>query len=171
MESSGSGLTSEWRLVPGFLGYQVSNSGQVRSIVNGTWKQLKPTLTSYGYHRVSLVMCTGKKKHMQVHRIVALAFIGPDNGLVVNHKNGIKTDNCVSNLEWVSRKRNVQHAVELGLMRSGEEHHNSKLTEELVREIRERAKTEPQKSIAKEMQLSTAIISQVVRRRRWNNVL
>lgn len=52
-----------------------------------------------------------------VHRLVALAFIGPDNGLIVNHKNGIKTDNRPENLEYVTFQENVVHAFSIRLIK------------------------------------------------------
>lgn len=72
-------------------------------------KQLKQKKDRYGYLVVSMMK---NKKHFfkTIHRIVAETFIpNPDNKPQVNHKNGIKTDNSVSNLEWVSSQENVIH--------------------------------------------------------------
>lgn len=64
-----------------------------------------------GYLRVGLMNPEGKQKSVQVHRVVALAFIpNPENKPVVNHKNGIKTDNRVENLEWNTISENTRHA-------------------------------------------------------------
>ena len=115
-----------WKDIKNYEGwYQVSDSGQVRSldreveykdgrkrVFKGT--VLKPRFTK-GYPTVNL----GKNKKMetfQVHRIVANHFLEkPSYAECVNHIDGIKTNNNVSNLEWVTYARNNQHAREMGL--------------------------------------------------------
>ena len=71
------------------------------------------------------------------HKIIMLVFnYNPNyNNLEINHINGNKYDNSISNLEWVSHSQNVQHAYDNGLMASGENHRFSILTENQVREI------------------------------------
>lgn len=65
-----------------------------------------------GYLRVNLWI-NGKAKQMGIHRLVAIFYIdNPDNKPQVNHINGIKHDNKVENLEWVTNKENIEHAVE-----------------------------------------------------------
>mgnify|MGYP001769294390 CR=1 FL=1 len=118
-----------WKDIKNYEGwYQVSDSGQVRSldrevkyrdgrkrVFKGT--VLKPRFTK-GYPTVNL----GKNKKMetfQVHRIVANHFLEkPSYAECVNHIDGIKTNNNVSNLEWVTYARNNQHAREMGLNNS-----------------------------------------------------
>ena len=96
-------------------------------------------LNSTGYWRVDLQK--GKtKRSVFVHRLVAEAFIPKKEGCdYVNHKDGNKRNNNVSNLEWCTRSENVRHAYATGLMHgptvSGEKHHNSKLTDEEAIEI------------------------------------
>lgn len=70
------------------------------------------------------------------HRLVAQAFIlNPDNKPEVNHKNGLKTDNRVSNLEWATPTENIQHAIRTGLLtfKSGQEHHRTALNTEQIK--------------------------------------
>jgi hypothetical protein len=103
-----------WVAVKGFNGlYEVSNFGRVKGLKTG--KVLKPRITAYGYLEVGLCN-SGKRKSKTVHRIVAENFLLKGEGrLVVNHIDGEKRNNHTSNLEWVTQKENVNHAVKLGL--------------------------------------------------------
>ena len=112
----------EWRPVVGFEGYEVSDTGLVRSIDRtmhrlNKWgtvtphlykgRMIKPWITKDGYFQLEL----NHGKKMVVHRLVAMAFVPGDFGLTVNHKNGNKTDNTPDNLEWVSAVQNTMHAA------------------------------------------------------------
>lgn len=96
----------EWKSIDGFEGlYEVSNMGRVRNkdglILRGSYS------SRGGYHTVSLFK-QGKKIWRSVHRLVAIAFIpNPEHKPVVNHIDENKTNNCVSNLEWVTQKENM----------------------------------------------------------------
>lgn len=125
------------RDVVGYEGiFQVTEDGEIFSL--RTNKFLIQGTTKVGYK----IICTrvnGIAKSPRVHRMVAEAFIpNPDNKPEVNHINGDKTDNRVTNLEWVTSKENTQHALATGLQVSlaGTECQQSKLTEEDVRYIR-----------------------------------
>jgi hypothetical protein len=97
--------------IKGFQEYTVFTNGSVYSDVSN--KFLKPQLVN-GYHHVTLGGQKGKQ--LAVHVIVAEAFIcNRPLGMVVNHKNAIKTDNRAENLEWVTQSANVKHAYQLGL--------------------------------------------------------
>lgn len=88
-----------------------------------------------GYRQVIL-----NRKNYRVHRVIAQALLpNPENLPCVNHKDGDKLNNSVSNLEWCTHSENTKHAYEVGLerRRCGEEHHNHKLTEDDVKHIRE----------------------------------
>lgn len=132
-----------WKDVEGYEGlYQVSNMGNVRSLERQTsrgqnrkGKFLTKTISDNGYPKVSLSK-DGKATRFFVHRLVAISFIpNPEHKREVNHINGIKTDNRVCNLEWVSSRENKLHAFETRLRTQD---HLRKLTYEQAEEIREK---------------------------------
>lgn len=94
--------------------YMVSNFGNVWS--NKTKKALKPSPHRQGYHLLSTKLGgrNGLALCVRIHRMVAMQFIpNPDNKPEVNHIDGDKTNNCVSNLEWVTSAENTKHAIEV----------------------------------------------------------
>jgi hypothetical protein len=108
-------------------GYEVSDKGQVRSLdraiirsdtktpVRIYGKLMKPRLHRCGYLVIELSFNNEKERYF-VHRLVAMCFIpNPDNKPQVNHKDGNKSNNIVSNLEWVTNSENQKHAVATGL--------------------------------------------------------
>ena len=108
-----------WKNIKGYEGlYQVSNMGRVKSLERKvrhgrTVKEriLKPYMDRGGYLLVRLC-AGGKKKTLKVHRLVCEAFHdNPDNKSDVNHINEDKTDNRASNLEWSTRRENLNHGT------------------------------------------------------------
>lgn len=79
---------------------------------NRKGKIIKPGLDKYGYYRVTFSH-KGQRKSYYVHRLVAQTFIpNPENKPTVNHKNGIKTDNRLENLEWSTQKEQKRHSID-----------------------------------------------------------
>ena len=101
-----------WLDVPGYEGlYQVNNLGEIRSIRTNPPRLLKPWRHPAGYLCVTL--CKDKRQtKLLAHRVVAEAFIpNPENKPQVNHKNGDKTDNNATNLEWCDNQENALHSA------------------------------------------------------------
>lgn len=138
-----------WEDIENYEGYyQVSNLGRVKSLSRSWYNwhgnlqtkkenYLKGLVDSDGYLNVSLSKnnITAKAK---IHRLVAMAFIpNPENKLQVNHKKGIKSDNRVSEIEWVTGKENVNNAAVNNLLVKGNNHPNTTLTHIHVKTIRD----------------------------------
>ncbi len=119
-----------WKDVVGYEGlYLVSNLGRVKNIKyrHGSKiaskegkivvrdKILKPFPTRKGYMYIELKKLNGEGKTCKVHRLVMDAFTEPHPDMQVNHINGIKSDNRLENLEWVTQSENIRHAIRTGL--------------------------------------------------------
>lgn len=98
--------------IPEYPNYGCDRLGNVYSISKG--KKIKPSFDR-GYARVGLYLGDRKSKTIAIHRLIASTFIGPANGLCVNHINGIKSDNRIENLEYCTNKENIRHAWDTGL--------------------------------------------------------
>lgn len=93
--------------------YSVSDTGEVRKDANN---YIMKQQVQQGYHHITLQI-NKKAKRFRVHRLVAEAFIpNPENYPYVNHLDGNRANNVVSNLEWTTPAGNTQHAVKTGLM-------------------------------------------------------
>ncbi|TYS91926.1 NUMOD4 domain-containing protein [Rossellomorea aquimaris] len=172
-----------WKPVGGYEGfYEVSSSGDIRGVERVTThgrriksKLRKLYIGNHGY-KFTMLNKDGKQKSLTVHRLVANAFIpNPENKGDVNHIDGNKMNNSVDNLEWLTRSENIRHAHKLGLNTfvgaKGEKHHNSKLTESRVKEIKiliSRGKSN--KEISEIFNIKTYIISNIRNGRNWKHV-
>lgn len=129
-------IGEQWRPIEGFSGYQVSNFGRVKSFKLKTPRIMKPELGKDGYLRIDLKN-NANHKHFSIHRLVAKAFIMSEaNKDQINHIDGHKLNNHVSNLEWCTVAENNQHALETGLRKSGGEHRDAKLSNAQAEQIR-----------------------------------
>lgn len=117
--------------------YEVSNWGRIRNIpTNHIYKNIVDT--RYGYHFVALHNNDNISKHYNVHRLVAWEFNSKhrDIDLDVNHINGVKNNNEYKNVEWVTRQRNIRHAIDTGLNPMlGENNPGNKISERVVHKI------------------------------------
>ena len=169
------------RDVVGYEGrYSVSQCGTVYSMNyrrTGRVKALCSCPHPGGYVLVSLGK-RGKIRKEKVHRVVAIAFVpNPSKKPEVNHKDGDKKNNNVSNLEWVTRKENASHGYKNGFLRNpptghGEAASNSKLNNHQVIQIKNLLleKRVRQVDIAKKFNVGITAIERIRSGRTWSHI-
>ena len=145
-------MSEVWKDIDGYEGsYQVSNMGRVRSVdrvvtdkdgrvCRYKGRVLKPGVNTRGYEYIALYNDTGRS-NKTVHRLVLEAFKPRVNmnDLQVNHIDGVKLNNHLTNLEWVTAHDNMLHAYDMGLIKKrSEDSHYAKLSNADVLEILQR---------------------------------
>jgi hypothetical protein len=163
-----------WENIPEFDGfYKIDRNGNIKSIKRtGQWvenKILSPAISKDGYHFVCLNK-NGVSKREAVHRLVAKTFLpNTRKAPEVNHKNGIKTDNRVGNLEWVTRSENKFHAYKHGLRKPivGSKHGMSKLKDVDILDIR--TSRDSAKSLATKFDINVSTVYSIIRGRYWRH--
>ena len=172
----------QWKPIPEFPRYEVSNFGRVRfagGVRANRWGEyIAPPkmLTCHpyeGYRKVSLYK--GKKKFTRrVCRLVLMAFHGcPSGGQECNHKNGDRSDDRIENLEWVTKSENGLHRSRVlgNVPCKGERHPKARLTVGDVKFIREQNKAGvSQRALARQFETNQGHISAIVTRRIWRSV-
>lgn len=171
-----------WKSVVGYEGlYEVSDLGRVKTLkrsytstfgtVNLKEKIRVLSLLPNGYLQLTLHK-NGSKTHFLAHRLVALSFIpNPENKPCVNHKNGIRNDNRIENLEWVTSKENIHHAINFGNQNNvGENHPMVKLNESQVFDIKYNLGHLPNMEVAKKFNVSRDIIWRIRRGLNWTHI-
>lgn len=149
--------------------HEVSSHGRIRNIE--TERVLKPWIHTTGYPMIRLSF---KGRAMRIHRLVAESFIeNPLEKKTINHRNGIKTDNRVSNLEWATQTENNIHARKFGLNRGVR-----KLTYEQVLRIRQlyapgktryHKATMSQAKLAIKFGVTQTVIGDIIRNKSWRD--
>jgi len=175
-------VDERWRPVAGYEGfYEVSDKGNVRSLdrVNARGyrlrgREMKTPANSCGYPVVTLRKFPQKPKVALVHPLVAAAFLSPPahGQTQVNHRDGCKTNNRASNLEWCTALENTRHAHLTGLASSkGENHGQAILSESQVRDVFRRAwEGERQQSIADQFGVSKSNVGEIKRAKTWRHI-
>lgn len=173
-----------WKDIQGYEGlYQISDLGRVKSLQRmkkmsrgkdiSVKERIRKAFEWEGYWGVRLCK-DGKMRNKKIHRLVAIAFIpNPENKKEVNHLNG-KGDNTPGSLEWSTHLENCQHALKNGFYTTtarnqGETNGMSKLTDQIVREIRENKLSKKRSELAKIYNVSHALISLVITNKIWKH--
>lgn len=163
-----------WKPAFGFEGiYEISDCGEVRRVLASTGARvgaiLKPYKTKTGYLQFDLRK-GGKYLKKYAHRLVLQTFVG-DSDLTANHKNGVKSDNRVGNLEWISNKENLLHACRVLGKRQGKNHWASKLNAQAVRVARKlAAQGVTHEVLAKRFGVSRVTMTCAIIGRTWKHV-
>lgn len=169
---------TDFRPVVGYEGrYEISSDGQIRTLIGIGCRRagsiLECASNRKGYRRVCL-RAGGQSRTSVIHRLVLEAFVGPAPSPQhqCNHKNGVKSDNRVENLEWVTQRENIRHAADTGLWSPhvGESHGRALVTEDDVRAIRSLEGVIPAKVLGRCYGVHAASVRAIWRRRNWKHV-
>lgn len=162
--------------IDGFPAYHVTRDGRVFRILKGNTTGNVGELTQQLRNKYKCVTLFAQniRKMFSVHRLVGLAYIqNTDDKPMINHINGIKTDNNVDNLEWVTSIENVKHAIDNSLTnyKLGENTSNNKLSNIQVYEIKQLLKTNiTQRAIAELYGISEGNVTSIKNGNTWSHI-
>lgn len=179
-----------WKEIEGSLGYAISNLGRLKRLERKIWNVYNNSYNHYGetilkcstnnskgYVRLTISYGIDRvdyKVTESIHRLVAKAFIpNPDNKPEVNHKDGVKTNNCVDNLEWCTTQENFEHKYKVlksFKQSKGQLHTCAKLTEEQVLTIPDLLKKYTIKQVAQKLGVGATTISEIKAGRSWRHL-
>lgn len=184
-ESNSTESVERWKPVVGFDGvYSISDLGRLRREVTASNSKAGFILTPF--RRPSGYCCytvwrDGKMRTLLVHRLIAQAFISnPDGKPHINHRDGVRSNNAIDNLEWCTARENVRHAMEVlghvpfkGHQPFGERHYKARLTQQQVDDIRARhlAGRINQAAIGREFGVSKKTINSLIKGASWKRSL
>lgn len=161
-----------YRTIKGYEDYLVNPKGQI--ITKKTRRVLRQSLSKKGNY---CTVCLSDKDNVKVHRVVAETFIpNPEGKPEVNHKDGVKTNNCADNLEWCTTQENLQHkqqhnlgkTIKAKMSATGENNSQAILTTKDVLSIRN--SKESSKVLANHYNVSQHTINDVKARRSWIHI-
>ena len=161
-----------WRQIPSLPNYEVSDLGCVRQ--RKTNRPLKAYRTHNGYLRIELSR-SGKRINKSIHELVMSAFVGSrPGGFQVNHIDGDKVNNHLSNLEYCTPQENTDHAIRIGIRNiapKGEKCAASKLTEAQIIKIREMvAHGVTQRLVGELFHTTQSNVSRIVSKESWAHI-
>lgn len=166
----------EWRVIPGYSRYSVSDTGLVRRDVrihNSMPGLVSMSVRHGGYWGCALTSDDGSYQNPTVHTLVAAAFLGPrPAGMMVCHNDGNPKHNVVGNLRYDTATGNVHDAIRHGTQARGTRQHLAKLNENKVAEIRRRFIQEPvtQATLADEYGISSSTMLSLIKGETWTHV-
>lgn len=180
-EINGIVYTEQWKDIKGYEGiYQISDFGRVKSLAKA-WSVGKKgdTILKSGSHKQgyrNVTLCVDKVKSVKlVHRLVASHYCKNENNYkIVNHLDSVTNNNFKNNLEWTTYTGNAIHGFNFGFRigRKGSSHHNVKLTELEILEIKKVYKTGnySQKKVADLFKISQTHVQRIISGKRWNHI-